>query len=103
MHRQMADMMKSMGKNRGMMARMFGMGGGGGPSEAELAQMQGELAKLDPKALEQLPAELKDQLPKGLPGLGGGGFPRLPGLGGGGLPGLGGPQLKFPGSPGKKK
>lgn len=100
-HRQMADMMKAMGKNRGMMSRMFGMGGGG-PSEAEIAQMQGELAKLDPKALEQLPADLKDALPKGLPGLGGGGVPRLPGLGGG-LPGLGGQLPKFPGFPGKKK
>jgi signal recognition particle subunit SRP54 len=112
MHRQMADMMRAMGKNRGMMAKMFGMGGGGGPSEAELAQMQSELAKLDPKALEQLPEELKDVLPKGggmkgLPGLGGGGLPRgLPGLGGGGLPGLpglGGQFPKFPGGPGKKK
>jgi signal recognition particle subunit SRP54 len=105
MHRQMADMMRAMGKNRGMMARMFGMGGG--PSDAEMAQMQGELAKLDPKALEQLPADLKDVLPKGLPGLGGGGAsPRLPGLGGGlpgGLPGLGGSFPKFPGPPGKKK
>ncbi len=99
-HRQMADMMRTMGKNRGMMARMFGMGGGGGPSEAEMADMQNELAKLDPKALAQLPSDLKDALPKGLPGLGGGG--RLPGLGGGGLPGLGGPP-KFPGFPGKKK
>jgi signal recognition particle subunit SRP54 len=109
MHRQMADMMRAMGKNRGMMARMFGMGGGGGPSEAELAQMQDELAKLDPKALEQLPADLKDVLPKGglakgLPGLGAGGLPRgLPGLGGGGLPGLGSSLPKFPGLPGKKK
>jgi len=103
MHRQMADMMRAMGKNRGMMARMFGMGGGG-PSEAEMAEMQSELAKLDPKALEQLPADLKDALPKGLPGLGGGGpVPRLPGLGGGALPGLGGPFSKFPGLPGKKK
>jgi signal recognition particle subunit SRP54 len=112
MHRQMADMMRAMGKNRGMMSRMLGMGGGGGPSEAELQQMQGELAKLDPKALEQLPSDLKDALPKGfgskgLPGLGGGGgLPRgLPGLGGlpGGLPGLGGQFPKFPGPPGKKK
>src|SRR5690606_27013942 len=72
MHRQMADMMRAMGKNKGMMARMFGMGGGGAaPSEAELADMQGELAKLDPKALAQLPDELKDSLSKGLPGLGG--------------------------------
>lgn len=102
-HRQMADMMKAMGKNRGMMSKMFGMGGGGGPSEAELAAMQGELQKLDPKALEQLPQDLKDVLPKGPQGLGGGGLPRLPGLGGGGLPGLGGPGFKFPGLPGKKK
>ncbi len=107
MHRQMADMMKQMGKNRGMMSRMFGMGGGGGPSEAEMAQMQDELARLDPKAIAQLPAELRDALPpggaKGLPGLGGGGVPRLPGLGGGGLPGLGGSLPKFPGFSGKKK
>ena len=107
MHRQMADMMKAMGKNRGMMSKMFGMGGGGGPSEAELAGMQAELAKLDPKALEQLPSDLRDALPtggltKGLPGLGGGGVPRLPGLGGA-LPGLGGLGPKFPGFPGKKK
>jgi len=113
MHRQMADMMRAMGKNRGMMARMMGLGGGG-PSDAEMAQMQEELGRLDPKALEQLPAELKDVLPKGsgpkgLPGLGaGGGLPRgLPGLGGGGLPGglpgLGGLLPKFPGGPGRKK
>ncbi len=96
MHRQMADMMKAMGRNPGMMRRMggmMGMGGGAAPSEAEMARMQAELGRLDPRALEQLPAELKDALPKGLPGLGkGGAMPRLPGLGGG-LPGL----------PGKKK
>ncbi|MBU1209823.1 MAG: signal recognition particle protein [Alphaproteobacteria bacterium] len=122
MHRQMADMMKAMGK-KGMMGRMMGglgIGGGGGPSEAELAAMQKELAGLDPKALEQLPAELRDALPgiggkfkpaasskaPGLPGLGGGGL--LPGLGGGGLPGLGGgfPGPGLPAMPshgGKKK
>ena len=118
MHRQMADMMKAMGK-KGMMGRMMGGlgmgGGGGGPSEAELAAMQKELAGLDPKALEQLPPELRDALPglggkpkpaasgkaAGLPGLGGGGL--LPGLGGG-LPGLGGPGLTaMPGHGGKKK
>lgn len=100
MHRQMADMMKSLGKNKGMMAKMFGMGGGG-PSEAEVSEMQGELAKLDPKAIAQLPPELKSALPpSGLPGLGAG---KLPGLGGGGLPGLGGPPTNFPGVTGKKK
>ncbi len=126
MHRQMADMMKSMGK-KGMMGRMMGGmgqglglpgGSGGSPSEAELAAMQQELAGLDPKALEQLPAELRDALPDAggrakptasgnapsLPGLGGAPGGLLPGLGGGGLPGLGGPGLPaMPGHGGKKK
>jgi len=106
MHRQMADMMKMMGKRGGMMQRMMGMGGGGAaPSAAEIEKMQADLARLDPKALENLPKELKDQLPQGLPkGLPKGG---LPGLGAGGsrlpgLPGLGGGQ-RFTGFPGKKK
>jgi signal recognition particle subunit SRP54 len=108
MHRQMADMMKMMGKRGGMMQRMMGMGGGGpAPSPAELEQMQAELARLDPRALEALPKDLKEALPqglpKGLPGLGGGGpVPKLPGL-----PGLGGapiPRFRgLPGPPGKKK
>ncbi len=94
LHRQMADMMKQMGK-RGLMSQMFG-GGGGAPSEAEMAQMQTELANLDPNALAQLPDELKNALPEAgaapaptsgtkLPGLGG---PNLPNLGGPGLPGM---------------
>ena len=109
MHMQMADVMKQMGRNPGMMNKMAGMmgmptgGGGAGPSQAEIAQMQAELAKLDPKALEQLPDDLKQALPtgpapkapiKGLPGLGGGLT---------GLPGLGGGFPKFPGLPGKKR
>ena len=108
MHRQMADMMKSMGKNGGMLNKFLGRTGAG-PSEAELQSMQAELAKLDPKALEQLPEELKDQVAKGLSGSGGSisGLGRgLPGLSGGlprGLPGLGGGLPKFPGLPGKKK
>jgi signal recognition particle subunit SRP54 len=109
MHRQMADMMKAMGRNGGMLNRFLGRTGAG-PSEAEMETMQAELRKLDPRALEQLPEDLKDQIAKGvsgipstapLPGLGRG----LPGLGGGlpkGLPGLGG-MPKFPGSPGKKR
>ena len=111
MHMQMADMMKSMSRGKGgMIGKMFGLGGGGAPSEAEMAKMQEELAKLDPKALEQLPAELRDAVKGGGMGGGGlpGGMPKLPGLGGLGgmprLPGLGGPGLpKFPGFPGKKK
>ncbi len=103
MHRQMADVMKMMGKNKGMMSRMAGAmglgpaGGGGMPSAAEMEKMQAEIAKLDPKAIEQLPAELRDTLKNapaapGKPSL----APKLPGLGGG-LPGLGG---RFPGLPG---
>ena len=72
----------------------------GGPSAAEIERMQAELATLDPKALESLPKELKDSLPKGMPGLGGP-MPKLPGL-----PGLGGSGQRFPGLPGlpgKKK
>jgi signal recognition particle subunit SRP54 len=106
MHRQMADMMKMMGKQRGgLMQRMMGMGGGGGaaPSPAEIEKMQGELARLDPKALESLPKELKDQLSKGLPAGGAGRpTPRLPGLPG--LPGGNMPSFRgLPGLPGKKK
>src|SRR5215470_4295636 len=46
MHRQMADMMKLMGKQRGgLMQRMMGLGGGAAaPSPAELEKMQAELA-----------------------------------------------------------
>jgi signal recognition particle subunit SRP54 len=114
MHRQMADMMKMMGKNKGMMQRMagaLGMGGGPAPNGAELERMQAELARLDPKALEQLPKEVREQLGAGggsgkslapsLPGLGNKAMPRLPGL-----PGLGGGGQRFtglPGLPGKKK
>jgi signal recognition particle subunit SRP54 len=103
MHRQMADMMKTMNKRGGFMQRMMGTGGMGGggaaPSEAEMERMRAELGRLDPKALEALPRDLKEQLPKGLPAPGAGaGRPlsKLPGL-----PGLGGPSLpKFPGLPG---
>ena len=116
MHQQMAEMMKQLGRNPGMMGRMAGLmgmpGGGKGaaPSDTDLARMQEELAKLDPKALEQLPDELKDQLAKGAVAGGGKALPSgLPkGLGGlsglpGGLPGLGGGFPRFPLPPGKKK
>ena len=107
MHRQMADMMKALGKRGGALSRMMGMGGGGGPSATELEKMQSDLARLDPKALESLPKELKEQLPKGLPqaarmpGLGRGPLPKLPGLPG--LPGQPPPFRGLPGLPGKKK
>jgi signal recognition particle subunit SRP54 len=131
MHRDMADMMKMMKKNPGMMGKMasmmglgggglgglgkMAMGGGGAPSAAEIEAMQKELAGLDPRALEQLPKEVRDALANmpdagktsgkpspTLPGLGGG----LPGLGGARLPGLGGPALPkgpFPFGGGKKR
>jgi signal recognition particle subunit SRP54 len=77
MHRQMADMMKAMGKKRGALSALFG---GGAPPEmpADLPQGAG--------------------LPANFPGLPPGAFPGgLPGLPGGGLP----PGL--PGLPQKKK
>lgn len=82
MHRQMADMMKSVGKDKGMMSRMMGGMGGMGRGGGGAPQM-------DPEALARLTRP--------------GAFPGMPGGlgGGGGLPGLGVPKL--PGLPGKKK
>jgi signal recognition particle subunit SRP54 len=82
MHRQMADMMKAMGKKRGLLGSLFG---GGPPPE--------------------LPADLPSGavLPPGLPPLSQGG---LPGLGGGLLRGPGLPGIiprGLPGLPGSKK
>jgi signal recognition particle subunit SRP54 len=71
MHRQMADMMKKMGKGGMLKQAMKGMFGKGGPED-----MQG----MDPKALEQAAKQM------------GGGRGGLPGMGGGGQlpPGLSG-------------
>jgi signal recognition particle subunit SRP54 len=88
MHRQMADMMKDMGRGKGMFARMGGMLGGMGGVGG------GGMPGIDPAAVEKLaksgglpglPGSLPGAplLPPGLklPGLGGGGgFPGLPGL-----------------------
>ena len=85
MHRQMADMMKKMGKQKG---GLFGsLMGGGMPDAAELEKMQAEMgAEMAPGAMPDLEKLTGGaSLPKGLPG--------LPGLGGGGLPGLGGGGL----------
>src|SRR5262249_53943995 len=89
MHRQMADVMKSMGKRGGLMQRMMGVGGG--PGAGELEHLRADLARLDPKALEQL-GGVGDGPPKRLTGLGGSPpkLPPLPGRGGAptfGLPG----------------
>jgi signal recognition particle subunit SRP54 len=87
-HRQMADVMKRMGKG-GMMKQaikaMFGKGGGGMPDMAGM-----DPSKMDPAAMEAAAKQLGAKLPGGLGGMGGG----LPGLGSlklpGGLSGLGG-------------
>jgi signal recognition particle subunit SRP54 len=78
MHRQMADMMKAMGKKRGLLGSMFG---GGPPTEMQ--------------------ADLPAGLPQGgLPSLPPGGFPGLPGN----FPGLPrGLSRGLPGLPGSKK
>ncbi|MFD2249010.1 signal recognition particle subunit SRP54 [Pseudochelatococcus lubricantis] len=114
MHRQMADVMKAMGKGgrggiAGALGNLFGVGGG---------MPNIDPSKLTPEAIEemkkQLPAGLAPGglpgggLPPGLPNPGlpklpsGGGVPKLPGLGGGsggglggGLPGLGKPGGSF--------
>jgi signal recognition particle subunit SRP54 len=82
MHRQMADMMKAMGRQKGgLMSKLFGGG---------MPDMPPDMAA-DPKAVEKL-------MPQGLPRIGPGGLPGLPGSGFGGMP----PGL--PGLPsGKKK
>ena len=66
MHRQMADMMKKMGKGGMLKQAMKGMFGKGGPSPEELQGM-------DPKALEQAAKKMGGSLPGGMSGLGGGG------------------------------
>ena len=80
MHRQMADMVKAMGKGglKGLMGKMGGMMGG-------MPKMnEAQLQAMGQKAMQNG----FGGAPSGLPGLGNG-APKLPGLGGG-LPGLGG-------------
>jgi signal recognition particle subunit SRP54 len=70
MHRQMADMMKAMGKKRGALGALFG---GGPPPEMPADMPSGEL----PADFPGLPP---GGFPGGLPGLPGGLPPGLPGL-----------------------
>ncbi|MFZ2100891.1 MAG: signal recognition particle protein, partial [Oricola sp.] len=97
MHRQMADMMKSMKgkKGGGMMGKMMGGLAGKMGLPGGMGGMP-DLSKMDPRQLEALQKQAQAA------GLGGGmsGMPKLPGLGGPSLPGLGGPGL--PGLPKKK-
>ena len=90
LHRQMADMMKQMARQKGggLLGKLFG----------------GGMPDLPPEVANN-PEALKDMLPKGA--LGGGMAGGLPGLGGGGLPpglpGLPGGRPGLPGLPGGKK
>jgi len=97
-HRQMADMMKAMGKQKGggMLGKMMGALGGGGMG----GMPPGGMPNIDPAQLEKLAKQMGGGgMPGGLPPGLGKGVPGLPGLGGAKLPGLGG----LPGLPGKKK
>lgn len=85
MHRQMADMMKSMSgkKGKGMMGKMaaaMGMGGGGGGGMPGMPGGMGGLpggmggmpGGMDPQQLEQMARQMGAGSPPKLPGLGGG-------------------------------
>jgi signal recognition particle subunit SRP54 len=82
MHRQMADMMKAMGRQKGgLLSKLFGGGGGMPDLPPEAADPKALQKALSSGALGKLPA---GGLPKGLPGLPGSGFGGMPP----GLPGL---------------
>ena len=66
-HRQMADMMKKMGKGGMLKQAMKGMfGKGGGMPDGGMPDMN------DPKAMAEAAKALQGKMPGGLPGLGGG-------------------------------
>ena len=88
MHRQMSDMMKKLGRGKGGLGALFGMGGGAMPQP-------------DPAMLEQLQKGGLGGLPGGMAG-GIGGLPPFPGGQGFGMPKLPGMGGSFPGL-GKKK
>ena len=107
MHRQMADVMKTMGKGKGgMMGKMMGglagkMGLGGGMPGGMGGPGSGmpDLSKMDPKQLEAMAKAAQSGglpgMPRGLPpGMGGPGGSGFPGLPGGGFPGLPGSGKK---------
>ncbi|PXW68822.1 signal recognition particle subunit FFH/SRP54 (srp54) [Loktanella sp. PT4BL] len=76
-HRQMADMMKKMGKGGMLKQAMKGMFGKGGGMPEGMPDMN------DPKAMAEAAKALQGKMPPGgLPGLGGGGMQLPPGLSG---------------------
>lgn len=106
MHRQMADMMKMMGKKKGGLLGGLGAMFGGGTPQIDPAQLE-ELAKsgklpAPPGGMPGFPSGGLPPMPPGLTGGMPGGFPGVPR---GGLPGLGPKGPGFPGFPGggKKK
>jgi signal recognition particle subunit SRP54 len=122
-HRQMADMMKSMGgmkRGGGAMGKMasmlgvagagMGMGSGSGnplakmpqPTQEQLAALQKQLGQKPGAPLGHAGPKPSGAPPAPPPGPGAGGS-KLPGLGGGKLPGLGGGLLSGLNPFGKKK
>ncbi|PNE11453.1 MAG: signal recognition particle protein [Beijerinckiaceae bacterium] len=98
LHRQMADMMKSMGGAKpggamGKMASMFGLPGGGlgggmpQPAPKQLAAVQRQVGQ---RQIGPTPAQSRPAGPTPNPANGMKEPPKLPGLGGAKLPGLGG-------------
>ncbi|WP_319531555.1 signal recognition particle protein [uncultured Cohaesibacter sp.] len=99
MHRQMADMMKMLGKKKGGLGGLFG----GGmpqvdPAQLEAMQKSGQMPEMGDLTKGLGGGLPGGGLPGGLPGGFPGGMPGLPGLGGPKFPGLGGMSGK-----GKKK
>ena len=71
MHRQMADMMKKMGKGGMLKKAMAGMFGKGGPSEEQMAEAQSQLGKMGgPGGMGGNPFGGAGGLPPGLSGFG---------------------------------
>ncbi len=106
-HRQMADMMKSMGGTKrggamGKMASMLGLPGGGmpQPTPEQLAAMQKQMGQRHAAPAPQ--SRPHGHAPQ-KPASGTGEAPKLPGLGGAQLPGLGGGLLSGLNPFGKKK
>jgi len=104
MHRQMADMMKAMGKRKGgLMGGLGALMGGGGMPQMPAGAMGGGggggMPQMDEAELERLARQMPSG---GLPGLGGPGG-ALPGPGAPRLPGVGGPPAPTRAGKGKRQ